>query len=103
MGEEVMGGMLRRLGFIVVVAMVAGTALPAWCGTAPGSIAGEISGYVRDAGGVPQMGAAVEVLGSAAQALKVEFAVCRLTPPVKKVFDLSGMDKILSVYGELPC
>jgi len=86
MGEEVMGGMLRRLGFIVVVAMVAGTALPAWCGTAPGSIAGEISGYVRDAGGVPQMGAAVEVLGSAAQALKVFtddrgfYSVARLLP-----------------------
>jgi anti-sigma B factor antagonist len=39
----------------------------------------------------------------AAQALKVEFAVFALTPPVKKVFDLSGMDKILTVYGELPC
>jgi hypothetical protein len=46
-------------------------ALPAWCGTAQGAILGAISGYVRDASGAPQMGAAVEVLGSAAQALKV--------------------------------
>src|ERR1700719_1220881 len=39
----------------------------------------------------------------AAQALKVEFAVCGLSPSVKKVFDMSGMHKILTVRGELPC
>ena len=56
------------------------------CGTVSGSIAGEISGYVRDAGGAPQMGAVVEVLGSAAQALKVFtddrgfYSVARLLP-----------------------
>ena len=55
--------MFRKLGFIV---MLMALALPAW--SEPGKIsAGTISGYVRDASGAPQMGAAVEVLGSAAQ------------------------------------
>jgi len=63
--------MFRKLGFLKVVVMVASMALPAWCGTASGAISGAISGYVRDGGGAPQMGAAVEILGSAAQALKV--------------------------------
>jgi hypothetical protein len=68
---EVMGEMLRKLGFLVVVMIVVATmALPAWCGSAS-AIPGTISGYVRDGSGVPQMGAAVEILGSAAQALKV--------------------------------
>ena len=60
--------MFRKLRFLVVVVSVA---LPAWCGTASGAISGAISGYVRDGSGAPQMGAAVEVLGSAAHALKV--------------------------------
>jgi hypothetical protein len=51
--------------------MVATVALPAWSGTVSGAISGAISGYVRDASGAPQMGAAVEILGSATQALKV--------------------------------
>ena len=38
---------------------------------ASGAVSGAISGYVRDGSGAPQMGAAVEILGSAAQALKV--------------------------------
>jgi len=60
--------MLRKLGFLVVVAVLVTTmALPAWSGTASGAI----SGYVRDGRGAPQMGAAVEILGSTAQALKV--------------------------------
>jgi hypothetical protein len=60
--------MFRKLGFLAVVAiMVTTVSLPAWSGTASGAI----SGYVRDASGAPQMGAVVEVLGSAAQALKV--------------------------------
>jgi hypothetical protein len=50
--------------------MVATVPLPAWSGTASAPIPGAISGYVRDASGAPQMGAVVEVLGSAAQALK---------------------------------
>ena len=63
--------MLRKLGFLLVVAVTVTTvALPAWSETAH-AIPGTISGYVRDASGAPQMGAAVEVLGSAAQALKV--------------------------------
>src|SRR5208282_3580696 len=69
---EVVGEMFRKPGFLLVVAVTVMTvALPAWCGTAQGAILGAISGYVRDASGAPQMGAAVEVLGSAAQALKV--------------------------------
>lgn len=60
--------MFRKLGFLAVVAMmVTSVPVPAWSGTASGAI----SGYVRDGSGVPQMGAVVEVLGSAAQALKV--------------------------------
>jgi hypothetical protein len=63
--------MFRKLGFLLVVAVSLTTvALPAWSETAH-AIPGAISGYVRDASGAPQMGAAVEVLGSAAQALKV--------------------------------
>jgi hypothetical protein len=59
-----MGVMLKKLGFLVFVVTLA---VPAW--SAAG--AGTISGYVRDSSGVPQMGAAVEVLGSATQSLKV--------------------------------
>jgi Carboxypeptidase regulatory-like domain len=67
-----MGGILRKLGFLTfVVSVVIGSAIPSWCGSASGGIPGAISGYVRDATGVPQMGAVVEILGSAAQALKV--------------------------------
>ena len=63
--------MFRKFGFLAVVAiMVATVPLPAWSGTASAPIPGAISGYVRDASGAPQMGAVVEVLGSAAQALK---------------------------------
>jgi Carboxypeptidase regulatory-like domain len=64
--------MFRKLGFLVVVmSIVACVSLPAWSGTAAGAISGAISGYVRDGSGAPQMGAVVEVLGSAAHALKV--------------------------------
>src|SRR5262249_49800000 len=42
-------------------------AMPAWCADRPGSI----SGFVRNAQGVPQMGAAVELLGSAFQSFEV--------------------------------
>jgi hypothetical protein len=57
--------MMRKLGFLAVVMSLA---LPAWSAGGPGTI----SGYVRNANGVPQMGAAVEVLGlgSALQTLK---------------------------------
>jgi hypothetical protein len=67
-----MGEMLRKLGFIVVVVVVVtSVSVPAWSGSATGTISGAISGYVRDGTGAPQMGAVVEVIGSAAQALKV--------------------------------
>ncbi len=55
--------MLRKLGcFVVTLSLV----LPVWAGERPGSI----SGFVRDASGVPQMGAMVEVLGAAVPALR---------------------------------
>jgi Carboxypeptidase regulatory-like domain len=64
--------MFRKLGFLIVVmSVVVSVWVPAWCGTVSGAISGAISGYVRDGSGAPQMGAAVEVLGSAAHALKV--------------------------------
>ena len=47
--------------------MAASLSVPAWGGTASGAI----SGYVRDGSGAPQMGAVVEILGAAAQAMKV--------------------------------
>jgi hypothetical protein len=57
-------GMLRRLNnFALVLAL----ALPALAVDQRGAI----SGYVRSAAGTPQMGAVVEVLGSAANALEV--------------------------------
>jgi hypothetical protein len=56
--------MLHRLGTWVVVL---GLALPVWAGERPGVI----SGYVRSAAGVPQMGAVVEILGSSAHSLTV--------------------------------
>ena len=55
---------LRKLGFSVLMLVLA---LPAWSADRPGTI----SGYVRAATGIPQMGAMVEVLGAAAQSLKV--------------------------------
>ncbi|MBZ5548108.1 MAG: carboxypeptidase-like regulatory domain-containing protein [Acidobacteriia bacterium] len=55
--------MIRKLGFLAVVLSLA---LPVWSAAGPGAI----SGYVRNASGVPQMGAAVEVLGSALHTLK---------------------------------
>ena len=55
---------MRKFGYFVVVI---GLTLPSLCADRSGSI----SGYVRNAEGAPQMGAAVEVLGSALQGLKV--------------------------------
>jgi len=56
--------MFRKLGFSL---LVLGLALPAWSADRPGTI----SGYVRNASGMPQMGAVVELLNSAAQSLTV--------------------------------
>ena len=55
---------LRKL---LTWAFVLGLSLPVWAGERPGAI----SGYVRNASGVPQMGAVVEILGSAAHSIKV--------------------------------
>ncbi len=49
---------LRKLG---TWAIVLGIALPVWAAERPGAI----SGYVRNASGTPQMGAVVQILGSA--------------------------------------
>ncbi|MGH9548114.1 MAG: carboxypeptidase-like regulatory domain-containing protein, partial [Terriglobales bacterium] len=62
------GLMLGRLGLKLGLLGVA-LALPALAADRPAS--GSISGYVRSASGIPQMGAMVEVLGSAAHSLKV--------------------------------
>jgi hypothetical protein len=55
---------LRRLGYLVVAL---GLAFPAWCAERAASI----SGYVRNANGAPQMGAAVELLSPAVEGLRV--------------------------------
>ncbi len=55
---------MRKFGYLV---LVLGLALPAWCVERPASI----SGYVRNANGAPQMGAAVEVLGPALESLRI--------------------------------
>ena len=39
----------------------------------------------------------------ASEAREGEFAVCALSPNVKKVFDMSGLHHILHIQGELPC
>ena len=55
---------LRQLGtWAVIVAL----SLPAWAAERPGAI----SGYVRDASGIPQMGAVVEIIGTAAHTFTV--------------------------------
>jgi hypothetical protein len=56
--------MLRKLGYVVIVF---GLTLPAWGGDKSASI----SGFVRNVGGMPQMGAGVEVLGATMGGLKV--------------------------------
>jgi len=56
--------MLRKLGFLV---LALGLEITASAAEKPGSI----SGYVRSAAGVPQMGALVEVLSSAVRTLRV--------------------------------
>ena len=53
----------RKLGFSLLLLSLA---FPAWAENS-----GKISGYVRGSSGIPQMGAVVEILGAAAQTLKV--------------------------------
>jgi hypothetical protein len=68
---------LRKLGYLVVAL---GLALPGWCAERSASI----SGYVHNANGVPQMGAAVEVLNPA-------FAGLRIFTDEKGFFTASGL------------
>jgi Carboxypeptidase regulatory-like domain len=56
--------MFQKLGFL---ALLTALAIPAVAADKPGSI----SGYVRNVGGVPQMGAMVEILSAAARDLRV--------------------------------
>ncbi len=56
--------MLRKFGHFAIALVLT---LPAWCADRSASI----SGYVRSANGVPQMGAAVEVLGAAVPTLRI--------------------------------
>jgi hypothetical protein len=56
-----------RLGKLGIWAILLGASLPVWAAEQPGAI----SGYVRDNSGIPQMGAVVQVLGSANHALTV--------------------------------
>ena len=39
----------------------------------------------------------------AAQMRNAQFAVCGLSQPVRKVFDMSGLHHVLQIHGELPC
>ena len=39
----------------------------------------------------------------AAEAAQVEFAICGMSAPVEKVFNMSGMHHVLKIHGELPC
>ena len=39
----------------------------------------------------------------AAQAAKVEFVICSLSAPVRKAFDMSGLQSLLQIRGEVPC
>jgi anti-anti-sigma factor len=38
-----------------------------------------------------------------AESRKVRFALCAMTAPVKKVFEISGLHNLLEIHGELPC
>ena len=55
-------------------------------------------GYISSAGlrAVLQAARAAQIRGS-------EFAVCGLSAPVRKVFDMSGLQHVLRIHGELPC
>jgi hypothetical protein len=59
--------MVRKLGFLALVLMLAGIARPGDAADRPGSI----SGFVRNSTGIPQMGATVEILSAAVHNLKV--------------------------------
>lgn len=46
---------------------------------------------------------AVVQAARAAQAQGSEFAICGISGMVRKVFEVSGLDKLLRIHGELPC
>src|ERR1041385_5978410 len=56
--------MVRKFGYLMIAL---GLAVPSWCADRSASI----SGFVRNAQGVPQMGSAGELLGSAFQSFEV--------------------------------
>src|SRR5450755_2787958 len=56
--------MLRKA---LALAVLASSTIPLWAGDKPASI----SGFVRSSAGVPQMGAVVEVMGTASRHLTV--------------------------------
>ena len=56
-----------KLKKLATWAFLFGLSLPTWAGERPGAI----SGYVRSASGDPQMGAVVQILGSANHSLTV--------------------------------
>ena len=37
-----------------------------------------------------------------AQSRKVRFAICGMTPPVQRVFEISGLPNLMEIHGELP-
>jgi len=39
----------------------------------------------------------------AAQNAGHEFLICNLTPPVRKIFEISGLQQVLRIVGDLPC
>lgn len=39
----------------------------------------------------------------AAQTRGSDFAVCGLSAPVRRVFDMSGLQNVLTIHGVLPC
>jgi len=55
-------------------------------------------GYVSSAGVRAVLQAA-----HAAQIRKTEFAICALSAPVKRVFDMSGLHLVVRVEEALPC
>ena len=55
-------------------------------------------GYISSAGL-----RALILAARAAQAGNVEFVICSPSAPVRQVFDISGLEQILTIRGELPC
>jgi hypothetical protein len=54
--------MIRRLQLVSLIALIAVVGAPLYCAPSGGASSGTVSGVVRDSAGVPQMGAAVQLL-----------------------------------------